>query len=66
MHKFKKAWTFRSPEVTVEYEAGWEGPLRPEQLKAAKEADVLEEEPDGDDGKTATVSPPRRARSAEK
>lgn len=61
MHKFKKAWTYRSPTETVDFEAGWEGPLRPERLKAAKEAEVLEEEAHGNDVEADEARPPRRS-----
>ena len=48
MAKFATDYTFRTPLRTIEYRAGNEA-VDPEVIAAARAANVLEEESDGDD-----------------
>jgi hypothetical protein len=41
-HKFTADWTYRTPEVTIEFTAGTETPLADDVLKAAIAAGVID------------------------
>lgn len=65
MDVFAREWTYRSPQVTVTYPAGWSGNLPPERQIAARKAGVLVppilelENADGSEGPTAPRAPRR-------
>ena len=64
MDVFAKAWTFRSPQLTVTYPQGWKGKLPPERQEAAMQADALvpppEPNPETPDAHNGDGQPARR------
>jgi hypothetical protein len=59
---FAKDWSWHSIEVTIDFTAGVEAELTPDQLAKAKADGVLKGEADGDGN--AAASAPRRAGKA--
>jgi hypothetical protein len=64
MTKLAKNFTFRDPIVTIDYPAGFDGPMPEAHEQAARDAGAIEETVDGHDSKPDEAGPSRRTRRA--